>query len=176
MQNLYQLKLEVRNPETNVSGTYRCRVFVRPGTKLLLKKPLFESPVEYSIKGPANVLQMPVYSAKHDDLDFYLEPMDESAELPSFIKISRDNDGNKVIKLQGNYIYEIGSYSIKLIARDKITRVINDEFSFTVIGTPGIEVKHLPKEYEEEIKVDPAQSCIQLAMPTFNLETVKEEE
>ena len=57
-----------------------------------------------------------------------------------------------------------------------MTRVINDEFTFQVIGTPGIEVKHLPKEYEEEIMVDPNQTCIQLAMPTFNLETVKEEE
>lgn len=44
---------------------------------------------------------------------------------------------------------------MKLITRDKITKVLNDEFQFTVIGTPGIEVKHLPKEYEEEIKVDP---------------------
>lgn len=67
-------------------------------------------------------------------------------------------------------------YALMLIARDKVTRVINDEFEFTVIGTPGIEVKHLPKEYEEEIKVDPNQTCIQLAMPIFNLETVKEEE
>ena len=65
---------------------------------------------------------------------------------------------------------------MKLIAKDKVTRVINDEFAFTVIGTPGIEVKHLPKEYEEEIKVDPSQTLITLAMPTFNLETVKEEE
>ena len=81
-----------------------------------------------------------------------------------------------MIKLHGNHINEIGYYDINLIARDKITKVINDEFQFTVIGTPGIEVKHLPKEYEEEIKVDPNQTCIQLAMPTFNLETVKEEE
>jgi len=71
---------------------------------------------------------------------------------------------------------EIGTYNLKLIARDKITRVINEEFTFTVVGTPGIEVKHLPKEYEQEIKVDPRQTLIQLAMPTFNLETVKEEE
>jgi hypothetical protein len=142
-----------------VSGIYKCRVFVKPGIKLLLKKPLFSSPVEYSIKGPATILQMPVYSAKHDDLDFYLEPMGEGVELPSFIRISRDADGNRCIKCQGNHIYEIGTYNIKLIARDKITRVINEDFVFTVVGTPGIEVKHLPKEYEEEIKLDPNQSC-----------------
>ena len=28
VQQLFQLKLEVRNPETNVCGIYRCRVFV----------------------------------------------------------------------------------------------------------------------------------------------------
>ena len=56
VQQLYQLKLEVKNPETNVSGTYKCRVFVKPGTKLLLRKPLFTSPQEYSIKGPAKIL------------------------------------------------------------------------------------------------------------------------
>ena len=58
-------------------GVYKCRVFVTPGTKLLLLKPQFESPIEYSIKGPAKVLQIPVYSAKHDDLDFYLESTEE---------------------------------------------------------------------------------------------------
>ena len=176
VQQLFQLKLEVRNPDTNVSGVYKCRVFVKPGTKLLLRKSLFNSPVEYSIRGPAKILQMPVYSAKHDDLDFYLEPMNYGYELPSFIKISRDEDGNRCLKCIGSDTCEVGSYDLKLIARDKITRVINEEFMFQVVGTPGIEVKHLPKEYEEEIKVDPTKSCIQLAMPTFNLETVKEEQ
>ena len=76
-------------------------------------------------------------------------------DLPNFIRVSRDTDGNRVIKLHGNHINEIGIYELKLITRDKITRVINDEFIFTVVGTPGIEVRHLPKEYEEEIKVDP---------------------
>lgn len=103
---------------------------------------------------------MPVYSAKHDDLDFYLERVGDEGDLPNFIRVSRDADGNRVIKLQGNHINEIGIYDLKLITRDKITRVINDEFNFTVIGTPGIEVKHLPKEYEEEIKVDPSKKCI----------------
>ena len=41
-----------------------------------------------------------------------------------------------------------------------------------MIGTPGIEVKHMPKEYEEEIMVQPDQSYIHLQMPTFNLEPV----
>ena len=159
-----------------MSGSYKTRVFVRPGTRLLLKRPLFESPIEYSIKGPATILQMPVYSAKHDDLDFYLERIGDDGDLPSFIRVSRDEEGNRVIKLHGSHIEEIGRYNLKLIARDKITRVLNDEFNFTVVGTPGIEVKHMPREYEEEIKVDPNQTCIQLAMPTFNLETVKEEE
>ena len=94
---------------------------------------------------------MPVYSAKHDDLDFYLERIGEDCDLPSFVKISRDMNGNRCIKCQGNMISEIGYYELKLIARDKLTRVINDEFDFAVIGTPGIEVKHLPREYEEEI-------------------------
>lgn len=98
VQQLLQLKLEVRNAETNVMGVYKCRVFVRPGVKLLLIKPLFESPVLYSIKGPAKILQMPVYSAKHDDLDFYLESSDRDVETPSFIRISRDSHGNRVIK------------------------------------------------------------------------------
>ena len=145
----------MRNPETNVSGSYKTRVFVRPGTRLLLKRPLFGSPVEYSIKGPARILQMPVYSARHDDLDFYLELIGDEGDLPSFIRVSRDEDGNRVIKLHGSDIEEIGRYELKLIARDKITRVLNDEFCFTVVGTPGIEVKHLPREYEKEIKVDP---------------------
>lgn len=99
----------MRNPETNVSGSYKCRVFIRPGVKLLLKKALFSSPVEYSIKGPAAILQMPVYSAKHDDLDFFLERVDQG-DLPSFIRVSRDSNGNRVIKLQGNHINEIGIY------------------------------------------------------------------
>ena len=96
----------MRNPETNVSGVYKCRVFVRPGTALLLKRPLFESPVEYSIKGPAKILPMPVYSAKHDDLDFFIERLGDEAEMPNFIKLTRDEDGNKVIRLHGTYINE----------------------------------------------------------------------
>ena len=88
--------------------------------------------------------------------------------------MSRNQDGNRVIKCFGSQVDEQGEYRLKLIARDKITRVINDEFTFTVVGTQGIEVKHMPKEYEEEIKVDPTKQCIQLAMPTFNLETVPE--
>ena len=103
---------------------------------------------------------MPLYSAKHDDLDFYLERIGDEGDLPSFIRVSRDTDGNRMIKLHGNHINEIGVYELNLITRDKITRVINDEFTFTVVGTPGIEVKHLPKEYEEEIKVDPTSTCI----------------
>ena len=148
-------------------ASYKCRIFVRPGTKLLLLKPLFESPVEYSIKGPARILQMPVYSAKHEDLDFYLEageaefdPDDpfyqgSNVEIPSFVRISRDEHGNRVIKCHGSLTEEIGKYRLKLIVRDKVTRVLNDDFHFTVIGTQGIEVAHLPKEDEKEIKVDP---------------------
>ena len=49
---------------------------------------------------------MPVYSAKHDDLDFFLERIGDVIDLPNFIRISRDVDGNKVIKLQGNHINE----------------------------------------------------------------------
>ena len=120
-------------------ASYKCRVFVRPGTKLQLLKPLFESPVEYSIKGPARILQMPVYTAKHDDLDFYLELCEtantENAEaygnqieLPSFVRISRDDHGNRVIKCLGSLTEEIGTYTVNLIARDKVTRVSNDDF------------------------------------------------
>ena len=108
VQQLYNLRLEVRKPETSIMSIYKCRVFVKPGTKLQLRKPLFESPVEYSIKGPARILQVPVYSAKHDDLDFYLEAEEG---LPSFIRLSRDGEsGNRVIKCQGNHISEIGTY------------------------------------------------------------------
>lgn len=103
---------------------------------------------------------MPVYSAKHDDLDFYLECVDEFHDLPSFIKVSRDEDGNRVIKCHGSDTLETGTYTIVVIARDKITHVTNTEFTFAVNGTPGIEVKHLPKEYEKEINVDPNQACI----------------
>ena len=90
---------------------------------------------------------MPVYSAKHDDLDFYLEacepefdPNDPFAqvgnyELPSFVRISRDEHGNRIIKCYGSDSDEIGKHRLKLIARDKLTRVINDEFYFTVVGT-----------------------------------------
>ena len=60
-----------------------------------------------------------------------------------------------MITCHGNHSEEIGVYNLKLIAQDKLTRVLNEEFTFTVIGTPGIEVRHMPKEYEEEIKVDP---------------------
>ena len=45
-----------------------------------------------------------------------------------------------------------------------------------MVATAGIEVLELPKVYQEEIQVDPTEAKIQLAMPTFKLETVDEEE
>lgn len=88
---LYRMILKVHNPEQNSSGMWRFRVFVQAGSDLFLLKSFFESPVEFQIGGPSLDLLIPLYSASHEELDFYLSSCGEnqhsayqSDEVPKF--------------------------------------------------------------------------------------------
>ena len=95
--------------------------------------------------------KVPDYDADPQDLEFFLKCKDPSEDLPSFLKISRDSEGNQIIKCQGNDMDEIGEYEVKLLARNTKNGTSNDEFELKVVATAGIEVVDLPEEYQNEI-------------------------
>ena len=149
-EKLYQVILNVWNPDSGAAGKYTFRVFCKPNITLHLLQ-FDNAPIEYSIRGPQTVQKVPEYDADPQDLEFFLKCKDPGADLSSFLKISRDSDGNRVIKCQGNDMDEIGEYEVKLLARNTKNGTSNDEFEFQVVATAGIEVVDLPEEYQNEI-------------------------
>ena len=82
--------LNVWNPDSGASGKYKFRVFVKSNMQLKLIEPRFESPIEYSIRGPASCRWVPLYNAAQENLEFFLKSIDESKDLPGFLKVGRD--------------------------------------------------------------------------------------
>ena len=96
-EKLYQIVLNVLNPDSGAAGQYTFRVFCKPNITLNLLQ-AESAPIEYSIRGPQTVQRVPEYDAPEEDLEFFLKCKDPSKDMPSFLKISRDSEGARVIK------------------------------------------------------------------------------
>ena len=120
--------MKVYHKDNGIFDLHNFILNVKPSKKFEVIKMNFDPNVAFAIKGPAMDLALPTYSLDHSRLNMWIGFQDEKFELqemPSFIRITSNLDGQKVITLHGNNKQEVGNYKLQVFAKDIISGITN---------------------------------------------------